>query len=83
MHDTFGKRLRRLREQKPMGLRELARTAVVPVSTLSCLESGSRDGNGISVETAKRLARTLGVDLNYLCRFYDECEAQQHAGAED
>ena len=72
MSDTFGERLKRLRTKKPLGLRELGRTARVPVSTLSCLEKGTHDGDGISVLTAKRLASTLGVDLNYLCGFYTD-----------
>jgi transcriptional regulator with XRE-family HTH domain len=72
MYVSFGERLKRLREQKPMGLRELARTAEVPVSTLSYLEAGTRDGEGLTLATATRLARALGVDLNYLSGFYEE-----------
>lgn len=72
MTDTFGERLKRLRLQKSLGLRELARLAVVPVSTLSYLEAGTRDGEGLTVATVKRLAHTLGADLNYLCRFYED-----------
>ena len=76
MTAPFGERLKRLREKQSLGLRELARTAIVPVSTLSALESGTRTGDGLTMATAKRLARTLGVDLNYLGGFYDECEKE-------
>ena len=67
-------RFKHLREQRGLSLRDLARAAVVPVSTLSALESGTRSVDGVRVITAKRLARALGVDLNYLGGMYEEAE---------
>ena len=72
MSDTFSERLKRLRSKQGVSLRTLGKTARVPVSTLSALETDARPGRGLTLETATRLARALGVDLNYLSGFYEE-----------
>ena len=71
MADSVGERLKRLRHDKKMSLRELARVADVPLSTLSAVESGGRMGRKLTLETGMRLARALGVTLDYLAGMYD------------
>ena len=69
-----GKRLKSLRKKQSLSLRKLAITAVIPVSTLSALETGTRQVGGLRMDTATRLARSLGIDLNSLGGFYAEDE---------
>lgn len=72
---TIGERIAQLRSKKGMKQGALAREAQVPLSTLSYLERGLRDGEGVSVATAKRLAKALGVTLDYLCGMYEDDES--------
>ncbi len=72
MAQTFGERLIHLRKQKGWSQIELARKASLPVSTLNTLERGTRSGKRVSVEIAQRLARALGVTLDYLTGMYDD-----------
>lgn len=67
---TFGERLHQLRKDKKWSQRELARRARVNFAVISRLESGDRMFPSIPV--AKRLARTLGVTLDYLCGMYED-----------
>ena len=69
---TLGERLKTQRTKKRLSLRALAAAAVVPVSTLSALETGARDGAGLTLATATKIAHALDVDLNYLSGFYEE-----------
>jgi plasmid maintenance system antidote protein VapI len=61
---TIGERLKRLRELAGLSQGELARRAGVNRPIISDLESNKRQN--ITVDTAKRLARTLGVSLDLL-----------------
>lgn len=61
---TFGERLRRLRELAGMSQAELARKAGFHRAVIHMLESGRR--TGLTVESARRLARALNVTLDYL-----------------
>jgi len=54
----------------------LAREAKVPVSIISMVEAGIRSGDRLSVDTARKIARALGVTLDYLCGMYDEDSEQ-------
>jgi transcriptional regulator with XRE-family HTH domain len=67
---TIGARVRREREKRGWTLRELARRAAVSPGAISKLEGGARLSP--SMEVGKRLARALGVTLDYLAGMYDE-----------
>ncbi len=70
---TIGNRVRREREKRGWSIRELARRAAVSPGAVSKLEGGSRVSP--SLELGKRLAKALGVTLDYLAGMYDEEEA--------
>ena len=75
---TIGERIAHLRRRKGLSQPELARQAGVPLSTLNYVERGIRKGEGLSVETIRRIARALGVSLDYLCGMYaDGCKEQE------
>jgi transcriptional regulator with XRE-family HTH domain len=57
-------RLKRVREEKGMSQRAVARAAGISQSTYSDLERG--DGTGRSLETFARVAKALGVGTDYL-----------------
>jgi transcriptional regulator with XRE-family HTH domain len=61
---SIGERVRYFREERGLGVRELARLAEVNASIISRLESGERAG--LSLENAGRLARVLGISLHML-----------------
>lgn len=63
MADTFGKRLKRLREAKGLSQPALATAATVPIGTLRGWEQGRRVP---SVDVAARLAVAMGVSLDEL-----------------
>ena len=67
---TLGERLKVLREKRGLGIRELARVANVRHATLSQLERGIRAD--VTTETAKRIARALGVSVDYLIGMYED-----------
>jgi len=64
--DMVGKRLRQMRLARGLTQMELAEKADIPQSTLSEVESGSRQGLGITLRAARRLAFALGVSLDAL-----------------
>lgn len=66
MPDHIGERLRHFRQQRGLTVRALASDAVVPVSTISAVETGARPGAGLTLATASRLAWTLGISLDAL-----------------
>jgi transcriptional regulator with XRE-family HTH domain len=61
---TFGERLKRLRELAGLSQAELARRSRLNRANINMLESGAR--TGLTVESARRLARALNVTLDYL-----------------
>jgi len=68
----LGTRLKRERERKGWSQNELSRLSGVRQSLISELESGKkRDTTG---SVLKRLARTLGVTMDYLGGMYEEEE---------
>jgi transcriptional regulator with XRE-family HTH domain len=60
----IGERLKRLREAKGLSVRQLSRLANVPHETISRLENDLQRSPSLPV--AMRLAKTLGVSLDYL-----------------
>jgi len=66
MCDIIGERIKALRTLRGLTLRGLASTATVPLSTLSAVETGKRPGNGLTLATARKIARALGVTLDHL-----------------
>lgn len=66
---TIGDRVRDLRAQKGWSQRELGRLSDVSYAIISRLESGDRQWP--SIPMAKRLARTLGVSVDYLVGMYE------------
>jgi transcriptional regulator with XRE-family HTH domain len=72
---TIGQRITLLRTGKALSRYELAKQAGVPASTLHYLEEGTRDGKRLSLDTASRLARVLGVTLGELAGLSEERSA--------
>ena len=62
-------RLRRLRLAKRLSRRQLENEADIPHGIVSRIESGRQDYP--SVPVAMRLARVLGVSLDYLVGMYE------------
>ncbi len=56
--------VRRLRKEKNMGLRELAKKAAIPHGYLSELEAGDKKNPSLAV--LQRLAKALGVPVTEL-----------------
>ena len=82
MTDAVGQRIRRLRGQQGLSLRTLAAKAGVATSSINAVERGTRTGARLSLETGKKLARALGVTLDYLSGMHEEMEqADEHAPA--
>ena len=78
---TLGERIIHLRSKKNLSQAELARQAGIPYSTLCSLEKGLRSGEKVSLGIAKRLARVLGVTLDYLAGMYEEDESDVEPAA--
>lgn len=73
---TTGERIIYLRNRQGISQAELARRAGIGQSTLHGYENGNRSTQGMSVAIAQRLARALGVSLDYLTGMYDAGELQ-------
>ena len=71
MPQTFGDRLIYLRKQKGWSQKYLASMTMIPAPTLNALEHGTRSGEGVAVGTVKKLARALGVTVDYLTGMYE------------
>jgi transcriptional regulator with XRE-family HTH domain len=67
---ALGTRIQILRKKRALGVRELARLADVPHVTLLRLEQGIR--LDVTTETAKKIARALGVGVDYLIGTWEE-----------
>ena len=64
--DTVSERIKRLRQQRGMSQRQLARAAKISPALLSQIESGKRLGAHIQLAVASRLAFALQVSLDTL-----------------
>jgi transcriptional regulator with XRE-family HTH domain len=71
--------MKALREKRGLGLRELARMAGVHHPTLSQLERGVIAD--VTTGTAKKIARALGVSVDYLIGMYEDEEDAEPAPA--
>ncbi len=78
MPDTIGERLRRLRIAHGWSIRRLAHTANVSLSSISAVESGTRQGGNLTLNTGKRLARALGVSLDVIAGTYEADVPETH-----
>ena len=67
---ALGTRIQVLRKKRALGVRELSRLADVPHVTLLRLEQGIR--SDVTTETAKKIARALGVGVDYLIGTWEE-----------
>jgi transcriptional regulator with XRE-family HTH domain len=67
---SLGERLKRARLRKGYGVRELARLAGVRYPLLSELETGKKDDT--TGKKLKRLARALGVSVDYLLGTFED-----------
>jgi transcriptional regulator with XRE-family HTH domain len=76
---TLGDRIKRERERHGWSQNELARRAQVRQAQLSEVESGKRHDMMASI--LRRIARTLGVSMDYLAGLYDENELNPAAVA--
>lgn len=65
----FGDQLRKMREYRHFSLRQLAKAADVPYETIARLESGAH--NSPRFDVAVRLAKALGVSLDYFTKESD------------
>jgi DNA-binding XRE family transcriptional regulator len=82
--DIVGRRIRKLRLAHGFTQMEMADKADIPQSTLSEVESGVRQGSGITLRAACRLAFALGVSLDALAGTpADEREDEYEPAAED
>jgi transcriptional regulator with XRE-family HTH domain len=77
---VLGARIKKARTQLGWSQHELSRRASVPQPLLSQLESGQRDS--ITTDNAKRLARALGVGVDYLIGTWEDDTAPVPAAAE-
>jgi transcriptional regulator with XRE-family HTH domain len=71
----LGDRLKLSREKKGWSQRELSRQAHVRYATISELETGVR--TAMNTDTAKRIARALGVGVDYLIGTFEDDEEEE------
>jgi transcriptional regulator with XRE-family HTH domain len=72
---TFGERLATKRREKGWSQRALARYAGVSHTIIADLEKGAR--HAISTDAAKKLARALGVSVDYLIGTFEDAPAEE------
>ena len=77
----FSQRLKRLRERRGFSQNALAKTSGVAQAVIQRLEAGARDAEHLSVGVARRLARALGVSVDYLIGMYEEEDEDELAQA--
>jgi len=75
--ETFGARLKRIREKRGWTLRELAERSGVPYETIYRCERGTHQEPRVSI--AAHLARALGVSLDVLAGVYDQHDIDEDA----
>lgn len=76
---TMGERIRNRRQELKLSQQALADLIGVRRPTISELESGAR--TTMTTDTAKALARALGVSVDYLIGTWDETEGELQAAA--
>lgn len=70
---TLGERIQRQRLKKGWTQRELSRQARVDIGWINRLESGEK--HNCSLDVAVRVAKVLGVSVDYLAGVYADEEA--------
>jgi len=73
----MGQRIKAQREKKGWSQHELARQSGIPQATISRLESGEM--KDVQTMLARRLARALGVGLDYLAGTFEDDEGAEPA----
>jgi ribosome-binding protein aMBF1 (putative translation factor) len=76
---TLGQRLRHLRELAGLSQNELARRANIPQPVISDVERGKQ--KSMTLENGRRIARVLGVTLDFLAGSGDEDEQAESMAA--
>jgi transcriptional regulator with XRE-family HTH domain len=76
---TFGERLAAKRREKGWSQRALARHASVSHTIIADLEKGAR--HAISTDAAKKLARALGVSVDYLIGTFEDTPTEEDDSA--
>ncbi len=74
---VFGQRVTRIREQRGLTQQQLAVKAKTSYQTIWRIENGKHAEPGIYI--AARIARALGVSLDYLSGMYDDPEHEAAA----
>ena len=77
----FRVRLKQLRERRGFTQNGLAKASGVAQPVIQRLEAGARDVEHLSVGVARRLARALGVSVDYLIGMYEEEDEAEPAHA--
>jgi transcriptional regulator with XRE-family HTH domain len=73
----MGDRIKKRRQELRLSQQELSTLTGVRRATISDIESGKQPG--MSVDTARRLARALGVSIDYLVGTWDNEESESVA----
>lgn len=76
---SLGERLKNRRQELRLSQQELSDITGVRRATISELESGKQQG--MTVDTAKALARALGVSIDYLVGTWDESKGHPEPAA--
>ena len=70
----FGQRVARIRQERGLSVQELATQAKTTYQTIWRIETGAMKDPGIHL--ARRIARALGVGVDYLIGMFDEDEEE-------
>ena len=76
---SLGERLKNRRQELRLSQQGLSDMTGVRRATISELESGKQQG--MTVDTAKALARALGVSIDYLVGTWEDSEGEQYPAA--
>ncbi len=76
---SLGERLKNRRQELRLSQQELSDMTGVRRATISELESGKQQG--MTVDTAKALARALGVSIDYLVGTWEDSEGETEPAA--
>lgn len=74
---TMGERIRRRRQELGLSQQDLSEATGLRRAAISELERGKK--TGMTIDTAKALARALGVSVDYLIGTWDESEGHLEA----
>jgi len=76
--DIVGRHVRQLRLARKLTQMDLAELSGITQSTLSEIERGTRQGGGLTLRAARRLAFALGVSLDALAGTPADDEDEEH-----